>query len=246
MIQWRWYEENIMQRLITALLSCLVFLFLQVRAYYRTCNGRASCNCAAAVLVGDDVIVVDKCGPERGKNSPVAVQLFLNGQLEAGTRIIQYNGGRKYEVKLQQSFCVFVPGFGVVWSSRLGSSLFFHKMVAGRCSSSWKIVHTNASWQVVYLSALMFSCKSCSCWHECSVAKQFIQLPAWVFWQATEDSDWIALCHTEDCSYECYMARCRSVSINILLQIKSSSYPLKCCVARQNLEVSVNSLLQVT
>ena len=77
-----------------------MFLCLQVRAYYRKCNERASCNCAAAVRVGDDVIVVDKCGPERGKDSPVQVQLFLKGQLETGTRIVQYNGGKKYEVML--------------------------------------------------------------------------------------------------------------------------------------------------
>ena len=75
-------------------------LFIQVRAYYRSCNGRASCNCAAAVRIGDDVVVVDKCGPERGKTSPVEVQLFLKGQLEPGTQIVQYNGGKKYEVLL--------------------------------------------------------------------------------------------------------------------------------------------------
>lgn len=70
-----------------------------MRSYYRKCNNdRASCNCAAAVKVADDVLVVDKCGPNRTVNSPLSVKLYLTGSLEPGTQILQFNGGKKYEV----------------------------------------------------------------------------------------------------------------------------------------------------
>ncbi|KAK7469526.1 hypothetical protein BaRGS_00036472, partial [Batillaria attramentaria] len=74
----------------------------EVRTFYRKCNKeKASCNCAASIRVGDDVIVVDKCGPTREEeNAPVTVKLFLTGDLEPGTQIIQFNRGKRYEVLL--------------------------------------------------------------------------------------------------------------------------------------------------
>lgn len=87
----------------------VLFIFLQVRTFYRKCNrGRATCNCAVAVRSGDDVIVIDRCGPTvttSGKYKPIKITLFLNGQLTAGTRILSFGGGKKYEVS---TFCYYM------------------------------------------------------------------------------------------------------------------------------------------
>lgn len=69
--------------------------------FYRSCNGKASCNCAVAVRSGDDVIVVDRCGPTMGKSSkktPMTLKMFLNGALTEGTEVLRKAGGKKYIV----------------------------------------------------------------------------------------------------------------------------------------------------
>lgn len=70
----------------------------------RSCNGRASCNCAIAVRSGDDVIVVDICGVKRkrGKKIPLKAYMYLNGDLTSGTSIISYKNGINYKVKKEQ------------------------------------------------------------------------------------------------------------------------------------------------
>lgn len=74
-----------------------------MRTFYRNCNGKASCNCAAAIRVGDDVIVFDKCGASASskKDTPIDIRLILNGELTPGTKIFRHGGGKKYKVGLQ-------------------------------------------------------------------------------------------------------------------------------------------------
>lgn len=81
-------------------------LFLQVHTFYRSCNKKASCNCAVAVRSGDDVIVLDVCGKTRRsgkKRRPLTKKLFLNGELTPGTSVYQHNKGKKYEVNCRKS-----------------------------------------------------------------------------------------------------------------------------------------------
>ena len=69
--------------------------------FYRSCNGKASCNCAVAVRSGDDVIVVDRCGATMGKSkkkTPMKLRMFLNGDLTEGTEVFRQSGGKKYMV----------------------------------------------------------------------------------------------------------------------------------------------------
>lgn len=70
----------------------------EVRTFYRNCNKKASCNCAVAVRSGDDVILIDRCGPSMGKRSPMTIKIYLNGGLTPGTKILQFSGGKKYKV----------------------------------------------------------------------------------------------------------------------------------------------------
>ena len=64
----------------------------QIRTFYRQCNG-PTCNCAAAVKSGDDVIVFDRCGAVVDKdhakktNKDVQIQMYINGELTIGTQV---------------------------------------------------------------------------------------------------------------------------------------------------------------
>lgn len=54
-----------------------------------------------AVRSGDDVIVVDRCGPTMGKSkkkTPMKLRMFLNGELTEGTEVFRQSGGKKYTV----------------------------------------------------------------------------------------------------------------------------------------------------
>ncbi|XP_012946827.1 uncharacterized protein LOC101855535 [Aplysia californica] len=74
----------------------------EVRAFYRKCaGGRASCNCAVAIRAGDDVILIDKCGPvDSGANSfyPMTTKMFRKGTLTPGFRVLSQYEGREYKV----------------------------------------------------------------------------------------------------------------------------------------------------
>ncbi|KAK0057376.1 hypothetical protein Bpfe_013183, partial [Biomphalaria pfeifferi] len=74
----------------------------EIRTFYRACAKRASCNCAVAARAGDDVIVIDKCGPFRNSTSrnffPMTVKLFRNGALTPGFRILSQYEGREYQI----------------------------------------------------------------------------------------------------------------------------------------------------
>jgi hypothetical protein len=82
------------------ILGCIIF---QVRTFYRRCNRVAACNCAVAVRSGDDVILVDVCGPSMKKTSrrtPYTLKMYLSGDLTPGTEVIRKSGGKTYEVRI--------------------------------------------------------------------------------------------------------------------------------------------------
>ncbi|KAH9523927.1 hypothetical protein Btru_047520, partial [Bulinus truncatus] len=74
----------------------------EVRLFFRRCAGAASCNCAVAAKAGDDVIVIDKCGPFKNSTTdnffPMTVKLYRNGKMTPGFRIISRYEGRHYEI----------------------------------------------------------------------------------------------------------------------------------------------------
>ncbi|XP_064632393.1 uncharacterized protein LOC135490806 [Lineus longissimus] len=71
-----------------------------ITGYYRKCGGGyPSCNCGAAAKIGDDVILLDRCGPKPDPNRRhLTVTVFKNGELTPGTKILRLDGGAKYEV----------------------------------------------------------------------------------------------------------------------------------------------------
>ena len=55
------------------------------------------------VKAGDDTVRVDRCGREadkNGKDNPLEVDLFLQGEMTSGLQVLQFNDGRKYEVNI--------------------------------------------------------------------------------------------------------------------------------------------------
>lgn len=90
-----------------------------VHTFYRRCNGRASCNCAVAVKAGDDVLLVDKCGPAESSTGgfyPITVKLFRNGILTPGFQILSYYEGRKIKVGLCQYWAFILSAYSKVWT----------------------------------------------------------------------------------------------------------------------------------
>ena len=74
-----------------------------VHTFQRQCNLRATCHCTIAIRSGDDVIVIDSCGPGKtpvSRTPQIEVRLYLNGDLTPGTKIEQYNGGTTYRVSV--------------------------------------------------------------------------------------------------------------------------------------------------
>lgn len=78
-----------------------VIFVLQVHVFYRKCGDIASCNCAVAARAGDDVIVIDKCGPSAQNTLgfyPLTVRLFRNGVLTPGFKLLSRFEGREHKV----------------------------------------------------------------------------------------------------------------------------------------------------
>ena len=71
-----------------------------MRSFFRRCNKKAACNCAVVVKSGNDVILVDICGPSMGKSRRFSIKLFLVGRLTTGTEVISHGGGQTYEVNM--------------------------------------------------------------------------------------------------------------------------------------------------
>ncbi|GFR90472.1 von Willebrand factor D and EGF domain-containing protein, partial [Elysia marginata] len=80
-----------------------------VHAFFRSCNKRAACNCAVAVKVYDDVVVMDKCpkGDQDPARVPFKVTLYRNGELERGLRVYQ---------KREEEYTVYLPNGDVVYT----------------------------------------------------------------------------------------------------------------------------------
>ena len=72
----------------------------QVHTFYRSCNRRASCNCAVAVRVDDDVVVFSKCPELEGDpaKTPLSINLYRHGFLEKGFRVYQVKN--EYSVRV--------------------------------------------------------------------------------------------------------------------------------------------------
>ncbi|CAH1780002.1 unnamed protein product [Owenia fusiformis] len=96
----------------------------EVHAIYKECQG-ASCNCAVAVKVTDDVIVIDRCGKKEDvvvwgdrsfESKRLKRTLFQNGELASGTKLIQSNDGKRYEIHFPTGTYVVVVAsdFGFV------------------------------------------------------------------------------------------------------------------------------------
>ncbi|XP_041352924.1 protein O-mannosyl-transferase TMTC4-like [Gigantopelta aegis] len=73
-----------------------------VHTFYRKCGAKASCNCAVAVRVDDDVVVFDKCGSVHStadETHPMSITMYKNGDLSPGFSVYKSRGG-KYTVFL--------------------------------------------------------------------------------------------------------------------------------------------------
>ena len=82
----------------------------QVNTFYRSCRGTASCNCAVAVRVDDDVVVINKCPADRSVDQdgqPVEITLHRNNDLTPGFRVNQFN---------EDKYAVFLPNGDVVYA----------------------------------------------------------------------------------------------------------------------------------
>lgn len=92
----------------TPSIHAFIFLFLfQVRTFYKNCNGKASCNCAVAVKVDDDVIVIDRCSQVKGRKvaaKPIQTRAYINGQITPGFRV--YQTGEEYRVSVEGRKCI--------------------------------------------------------------------------------------------------------------------------------------------
>ena len=104
----------------------------QVNTFYRSCRGRASCNCAVAVRVDDDVVVINKCPAEQDveqEGLPISVTLYRNGDLAPGFRVNKYDED-KYAVSrwsifykaCEKNLCDFKKN---LWLNRINQSLCY-------------------------------------------------------------------------------------------------------------------------
>uniref|UniRef100_A0A0L8G0B6 VWFD domain-containing protein n=1 Tax=Octopus bimaculoides TaxID=37653 RepID=A0A0L8G0B6_OCTBM len=112
-----------------------------VQAFYRKCGVRngASCNCAAAIRSGDDVIVFDRCGSSKESkkaNKKLDIKLLLNKKLTKGTSIVKKNNGREYRVNLPTGTIVIIQVNGRNFINiQIQASTLDYKNVNGLCGS---------------------------------------------------------------------------------------------------------------
>ncbi len=81
-----------------------------MQTYVQRCLGRVACTCYVNIRSGDDVIVIDSCGPRAKANGgQMELVVFLNGELTPGTRILQFNNGKKFKVKYIYLHITYLP-----------------------------------------------------------------------------------------------------------------------------------------
>ncbi|KAK2166189.1 hypothetical protein NP493_1334g01011 [Ridgeia piscesae] len=111
-----------------------------VHTFQRRCFGNAACHCIIAIRSGDDVIVIDSCGPDKTPASripQIEVQLYLNGDLTPGTIIEQYNGGYAYKVRLPTGTVIQVKRVGGVFlNTVIYLSTADYNQTEGLCGSA--------------------------------------------------------------------------------------------------------------
>lgn len=93
---------------------------LQVRTFYKNCNGKASCNCAVAVKVEDDVIVIDRCSEVKSRKvtaKPIQIRSYINGEVTPGLRV--YRTGAEYRVRCGRELTHFLNCIELVDGSLL-------------------------------------------------------------------------------------------------------------------------------
>ena len=76
-----------------------------MHTFQRRCNPGnpgAACNSAVAIKSGDDVILIDGGGPKVVAKRGLTIDLYLNGELTPGTKIVQHRGGKKFDVSIFQ------------------------------------------------------------------------------------------------------------------------------------------------
>nr|XP_006811635.1 PREDICTED: von Willebrand factor D and EGF domain-containing protein-like [Saccoglossus kowalevskii] len=97
--------------------------------------GSVACNCGVAVRVDDDVIVVDRCKVKkelivyywRGQQysyyrdiSTLTIEIFVNGEMTPGFRLIRENSGNTYKIHLPTGASIEIQGtyigFGVYFA----------------------------------------------------------------------------------------------------------------------------------
>uniref|UniRef100_A0A2C9L6R6 VWFD domain-containing protein n=1 Tax=Biomphalaria glabrata TaxID=6526 RepID=A0A2C9L6R6_BIOGL len=85
-----------------------------VHTFYRKCNKDiASCNCAVAVKVDDDVAIIDRCGPQSTKAFySMSVKIIKNGNIDPAFRIFRYDQGNQYKIVLPTGTTVIVENGG--------------------------------------------------------------------------------------------------------------------------------------
>ncbi|XP_033756292.1 von Willebrand factor D and EGF domain-containing protein-like [Pecten maximus] len=76
---------------------------LEIHMFYRRCGQNDfNCNCGVSVLVDNDVLVIDRCGAERGSDPtyPVKTQMYVNGGMASSFRVASVDSGREFHVYL--------------------------------------------------------------------------------------------------------------------------------------------------
>lgn len=78
----------------------------KVHGFYRKCNSNiAACNCGFGIQVEDDVLLIDRCGPNRNNLFyPLTIKLYKNGDINPGFKVLKLNDGNQYQVGLILNF----------------------------------------------------------------------------------------------------------------------------------------------
>ena len=108
-----------------------------MHVYYKDCRQSflQSCNCAVAINVDDDVIVIDRCGPHEDKHHHIKVILFINGELSPSVRI--FHIGQTHQIILSSgtSISVIISVFSPFVDIHITPSSLDWKNTEGLCGT---------------------------------------------------------------------------------------------------------------